>query len=70
MGAAIIAGVDAEAVEHGVVREWCLPVSLGRDAGGDPSVGQSGTKPVCVVARSLSKVFAFGKASIMREAPL
>jgi hypothetical protein len=50
MGAAIIAGVDAEAVEHGVVRDWCLPVSLGRDAGGDPSVGQSGTKPVCVVA--------------------
>lgn len=65
MGAAITAGVDAApvsesaehvldlvpaAVERGVVRDWCLPVSLGRDAGGDPSVGQSGTKPVCVVA--------------------
>ena len=63
MGAAIIAGVDAApvsesaeyvldlvpaAVERGVVRDWCLPVSLGRDAGGDPSVGQSGTKLVCV----------------------
>jgi hypothetical protein len=64
MGAAIIAGVDAEAVEHGVVRDWCLPVSLGRDAGGDPSVGQSGTKPVCVVARSPSNVFAFGQRGL------
>jgi hypothetical protein len=65
MGAAIIAGVDAApvpesaehvldlapaaVVQHGVVRDWCLPVSLGRDAGGDPSVGQAGTKPVCVI---------------------
>ena len=38
------------AVERGVARDWCLPVSLGRDAGSDPSVGQSGTKLVCVVA--------------------
>jgi hypothetical protein len=32
-----------------VVRDGCLPVNFGRDAVGDLSVGQSGTKSVCVV---------------------
>ena len=32
-----------------VVRDGCLPVNFGRDAVRDLSVGQSGTKSVCVV---------------------
>jgi hypothetical protein len=76
MGGAIIAGVDAApvsgsaehvldlvpaVVERGVVRDWCPPVSLGRDAGGDPSVGQSGTKLVCVVAPVSEQVLRLWK---------